>query len=261
MVAWMKRHLAATRASTPARASSGSPTTRSGARPATTRCRRARRSSPRAPGALVLNPADAVSGTPVSAGPAANAVTVTVPPPGGAAQVAGEPPLALTYSGTGRGRRTCSRRSSTRRAASWSATRCTPIPVTLDGKPHTVDRPLEGIAASLTPPSRLTLQVMGGSQVYGPVRSAADVQIAKARLEYPDGRRAARRRRRRAARLAPLHVAAQLRDPAARAAARAAEAARHARHGRRQAREGVPPAAGAARPGRPPRPARRSACA
>ena len=60
-----------------------------------------------------------------------------------------------------------------------------PIPLVLDGKPHTIERPLEAIAASLTPQSKLTLQITGGSQVYGPARTAADVQIAKARLEIP----------------------------------------------------------------------------
>ena len=61
----------------------------------------------------------------------------------------------------------------------------TPLPITLDGASHTVSRPLEGIAASLNPSSKLVLQVIGGSQVYGPVRTAAAVQIAKARLEIP----------------------------------------------------------------------------
>ena len=56
-----------------------------------------------------------------------------------------------------------------------------PIPLSLDGEQHTIERPLEGIAASLTPQSKLTLQITGGSQVYGPARTAADVQIAKAR--------------------------------------------------------------------------------
>jgi ABC-2 type transport system ATP-binding protein len=60
-----------------------------------------------------------------------------------------------------------------------------PIPLSLDGEQHTIERPLEGIAASLTPQSKLTLQITGGSQVYGPARTAADVQIAKARLSIP----------------------------------------------------------------------------
>ena len=60
-----------------------------------------------------------------------------------------------------------------------------PIPLSLDGEQHTIERPLEGIAASLTPQSKLTLQITGGSQVYGSARTAADVQIAKARLSIP----------------------------------------------------------------------------
>jgi ABC-2 type transport system ATP-binding protein len=60
-----------------------------------------------------------------------------------------------------------------------------PIPLVLDGKQHTIERPLEAIAASLSPQSKLTLQITGGSQVYGPARTAADLQIAQARLEIP----------------------------------------------------------------------------
>ena len=55
----------------------------------------------------------------------------------------------------------------------------------LDGKQHRTERPLEGIAASLTPQSKLTLQITGESQDYGPARTAADVQIAKAHLSIP----------------------------------------------------------------------------
>jgi ABC-2 type transport system ATP-binding protein len=135
-------------------------------------------------GTLAVNPGDAASGTPIAAGPATNAVSVTVPPPGGAAQVAGEPSLSLTYSGTGTATHVFAQLVDTVRGV-VVGNQVTPIPVTLDGSSHTVKRSLEGIAASLSPSSRLVLQVIGGSQVYGPVRSAAAVQIAKARLEIP----------------------------------------------------------------------------
>ena len=134
-------------------------------------------------GTLAVNPADTVSGNPIAAGPAVNAVSVTVPPPAGAAQVAAEP-APLTYSGTGTSTHVFAQIVDTGRGV-VVGNQVTPIPVTLDGASHTVKRSLEGIAASLSPSSRLVLQVIGGSQVYGPVRGAGAIQIAKARLEIP----------------------------------------------------------------------------
>jgi len=135
-------------------------------------------------GTLALNPGDAVSGNPIAAGPAANAINVPVPTPAAATQVAGEPRLSLTYSGSGAATHVFAQLvDQTRGVAVGNQVR--PIPVALDGKSHTISRPLEGIAASLTPQSKLQLQIIGGSPVYGPVRGAGVVQVAKAHLEIP----------------------------------------------------------------------------
>jgi ABC-2 type transport system ATP-binding protein len=77
----------------------------------------------------------------------------------------------------------------------------TPLPVTLDGATHTVSRPLEAIAASLTPTGRYHLQVVGGSQVYGPVRGAAAITFSAVRLTLPTVGRPCRTHRRFAVRL------------------------------------------------------------
>jgi ABC-2 type transport system ATP-binding protein len=137
-------------------------------------------------GTLVLNPGDAVSGTPVSAGRAANAVNVAVPPPGAATQLLGEPTLTLTYSGTG------SAASSyvfaqlvDEQKGVVLGNQVTPIPVTLDGQPHTITRSLEGIAISAPAGARYTLQITGGSQVYGPVRDAAALSFSAIHLSIP----------------------------------------------------------------------------
>ena len=61
----------------------------------------------------------------------------------------------------------------------------TPIPLTLDGQPHTISRPLEPIAASAPAGARYTLQLTGGTQLYGPVRSAAAITFSAIRLELP----------------------------------------------------------------------------
>ena len=137
-------------------------------------------------GSLVLNPADALSGTPVAAQPAPNAVNVPIPPPKAATQVVGEPTVELTYSGTGSATRTHVLAQIVDEGRNVVlGNQVTPIPVTLDGQKHTVTRSLEGVAASIAKGARYRLQVIGGSQVYGPVRSAAAIQLASIRLTLP----------------------------------------------------------------------------
>ena len=55
----------------------------------------------------------------------------------------------------------------------------TPIPLTLDGKPHTVTRALEGVAASVGPDSDYALQLTGGTLLYGPTRNAGTIDVAQ----------------------------------------------------------------------------------
>jgi ABC-2 type transport system ATP-binding protein len=61
----------------------------------------------------------------------------------------------------------------------------TPIPLTLDGRPHTVSRALEGVAASVGPDSDYALQLTGGTMLYGPTRNAGTIDVAKVRIELP----------------------------------------------------------------------------
>lgn len=137
-------------------------------------------------GTLVVNPADAASGTPLAAQPATNAVNVAIPER--TAQVAGDPRLRLTYSGTGAVSHVFAQIVDEKRNVVLG-NQVTPIPVTLDGASHTISRPLEAVAASLAPGGRYHLQIIGGSQVYGPVRGAAAVTLASVRLTLPTVRR------------------------------------------------------------------------
>ena len=57
--------------------------------------------------------------------------------------------------------------------------------MTLDGQAHTVTRSLEGIAISVPAGGTYTLQITGGSQLYGPVRDAAALTFSAIRLELP----------------------------------------------------------------------------
>jgi ABC-2 type transport system ATP-binding protein len=133
-------------------------------------------------GTLVVSPADAASGTPVAAGVAANAVNVPIA--ARTAQVVGEPLLRLTYSGTGLTTHVFAQITDDRRNVVLG-NQVTPIPVTLDGTNHTLTRRLEGIAASLVAGGSYRLQLIGGSQVYGPVRGAGAITFSSARVDLP----------------------------------------------------------------------------
>jgi ABC-2 type transport system ATP-binding protein len=106
----------------------------------------------------------------------------------GAVTAVGEPRLDLTYRGTSAapdGRVFAQIVDETRHVVLGN--QVTPIPVTLDGRAHTVTRSLEGVAAAVGPASRYTLQVTGGSSVYGPVRAAGTVAFSRIALTMPSG--------------------------------------------------------------------------
>jgi ABC-2 type transport system ATP-binding protein len=93
----------------------------------------------------------------------------------------GEPTLSLTYSGSGAATHVFAQLVDEARGV-VIGNQVTPIPVTLDGKPHTIERPLEAIASA---GGRYTLQIIGGSQVYGPVRGVAAITFSAIELSLP----------------------------------------------------------------------------
>jgi len=128
-------------------------------------------------GTLVVNPADVLSGSPIAAGPAANAVNV--PFAAATAQVAGEPSVQLSYTATGGVTHVFAQIVDEQRNVVLG-NQVTPLPVVADGRMRQVRRSLEGVAASLVPGRRYRLQIIGGSQVYGPVRAAGVVELHRA---------------------------------------------------------------------------------
>ena len=133
-------------------------------------------------GTLLVSPADVLSGLPLAATPAVNAVNVAIPE--ATAQVVGRPRLQLTYSGTGTATHVFAQIVDEKRNLVLG-NQVTPIPVTLDGASHTIGRRLEGVAASLAPGGRYRLQLIGGSQVYGPVRGVGAITFSAARISLP----------------------------------------------------------------------------
>ncbi|MET0770096.1 MAG: CocE/NonD family hydrolase [Solirubrobacteraceae bacterium] len=137
-------------------------------------------------GRLVLAPADPPSGTPITAGPALNAVNVPIPAPAARTDVVGEPRLTLRYRGTGLTRSThVFAQIVDRTRGLVLGNQATPVAITLDGREHTITRSLEGVAASAGPGSRYVLQVAGSSSLYGPARGAGVVDLEALRVALP----------------------------------------------------------------------------
>jgi ABC-2 type transport system ATP-binding protein len=61
----------------------------------------------------------------------------------------------------------------------------TPIAIRLDGKRHTVSRPLEAIAHTLRPGSSVTLQLTSSATNYGIQRAVGLVDFKRIELRLP----------------------------------------------------------------------------
>lgn len=118
---------------------------------------------------------------------ATNAVDVRVTSPT-AVTVVGAPQLALTYSGT-----VPAGDRPTRVFAQLvdDATgivlgnQVTPIPVTLDGRPHTTTVPLEQVAHSFAAGRSVTLQIVATTVSYAPPRLGGQVELRAIRIALP----------------------------------------------------------------------------
>jgi ABC-2 type transport system ATP-binding protein len=142
-------------------------------------------------GTLTFSPADtASSGLAVAATPSPGAVSVPIPPPAQHVDAVGEPKLDIDYQGTAtdpKGYVYAQIVDEQRHLVLGN--QVTPIAVQLDGLPHSVSRSLEGVAAAIEPGAKYTLQIAGGSSVYGTVRSAGSVALKRIRLSMPSVRR------------------------------------------------------------------------
>jgi ABC-2 type transport system ATP-binding protein len=117
-------------------------------------------------------------------------VNVAIPPPAEHVDAVGEPKLDIDYQGTStdpRGYVFAQIVDEQRHLVLGN--QVTPIAIKLDGLPHSVSRSLEGVAAAIEPGAKYTLQIVGGSSVYGPVRSAGTVALKRIRLSMPSVRR------------------------------------------------------------------------
>ena len=117
---------------------------------------------------------------------ALNAVNVKVEGRGKDRQIVGIPKLSLRYSGTATG-------SDARAFAQLVddqtnvvlGNQVTPLPLKLDGKVHTLKRPLEAVAHTLRPGSSVTLQLTSSATNWGLQRAAGLVDFKKIEISLP----------------------------------------------------------------------------
>ncbi len=122
---------------------------------------------------------------PTNGSRATNAVSLTVPAPSAQTLLVGAPKVTFTYRGTANADRLYGQLvDDTTNLVLGNLV--TPIPVTLDGKEHTVTRELELVAHTLAPGRTVTLQLTPFVTAYKTAQVAAGaVTISKLSLQLP----------------------------------------------------------------------------
>lgn len=137
-------------------------------------------------GTLILHPSPG-SGAAEFASSSPEGVDLAIPTTTGAhTDIVGEPKLHLTYSGTAVPASTWAYAQIIDTANGHAlGNQATPIPLTLDGNPHTIDRALNAIAYSATPASRLQLQVIPATSLYREQTSTGVVTLQHVDITMP----------------------------------------------------------------------------
>jgi ABC-2 type transport system ATP-binding protein len=115
--------------------------------------------------------------------PAINAVNLTVPATT-TTHLVGAPELTLTYSGAGSSRHVYAQLVDDTTGLVLGGI-ATPIPVTLDGRTHTVTIPLEPVAHTLAPGQTVTLQLVASAALYTIVTSPGVLNVSNMQLALP----------------------------------------------------------------------------
>lgn len=138
------------------------------------------------PNAQAANVVDAVANN-VTPGPAANALNITVPV-SRAAVVVGAPKLSMTYSGTvAPGTRPTRVFAQLVDPATGIVlnNQITPIPVTLNGRSHTVTFPLETVGYTTNAGASLELQLVATTVAYVTPRLGGTIQFSRVKVVLP----------------------------------------------------------------------------
>lgn len=126
------------------------------------------------------------SGALIMATPSVEGLTIPVPAPRRSAAAVGAPSLRLTYSGQATQPRThlYAQLVDLSRGVVLG-NQATPLRVVLDGRTRTLVRPLEEVAWTVSPSSRLALQIIGSTSTYTRQPAAGAVQVVRADLSVP----------------------------------------------------------------------------
>jgi ABC-2 type transport system ATP-binding protein len=133
------------------------------------------------------NPTGVIA-APFAATKATNAVDVTIPAAPSAEQVLGAPRLSFDYTGNGAEATAATKvfaQVVDDRTGIVLGNQITPIPVILDGQPHSVSQPLEIVTAAAKPGETFTLQLVAFSTAYNVQRSGGAVTFSKVHVELP----------------------------------------------------------------------------
>ena len=140
-------------------------------------------------GTLRLLAGEATSGTATGATPAPSGVEVSVPAPVRNADMVGTPRLELEYNGqvTLGSAHAYAQLVDTERDIVVGG-QVTPLQLLLDGESHTLTVDLEPVAYAVGPNTRLVLQLISSTAVYGPQRASGTVDLSRVALTLPLGR-------------------------------------------------------------------------
>ncbi|CDP89031.1 X-Pro dipeptidyl-peptidase (S15 family) [Mycolicibacterium farcinogenes] len=116
---------------------------------------------------------------------ATNAVNTTVTAPSGTAtQIVGAPELTMTYSGIGTSRHVYAQIVDDQ-TGQVIGNVVTPIPVTLDGREHTVTIPMEAVAYTLEPGHTATVQITSSATPFLNVTQFGVINISGVQVVFP----------------------------------------------------------------------------
>lgn len=119
-----------------------------------------------------------------SGGEARNALNLTVAPPQGT-QIAGSPTLSFTYNGIGPSRAVYAQLVDNA-TGQVVGNIVTPVPVTLDGKQHTLEIPMANIAYTVSNPGdTMTLQITSSAIAYAHINDWGFINISDVNLDVP----------------------------------------------------------------------------
>ncbi|MCF6390217.1 prolyl oligopeptidase family serine peptidase [Mycobacterium sp. MBM] len=121
---------------------------------------------------------------PFAGSKAFNALNLTTPPLATDTVVVGAPALTLGYTGTGTARHVYAQLVDDSTGLVLGS-QVTPIPVTLDGRAHSISIALEPVAHTLRPGQTVTVQLVASATTYATATSFGSLRVTDMRLSLP----------------------------------------------------------------------------